>query len=74
MGWRVNDKTNRSVVTERHEMQARRVARIPRAQRCGCLVGKQNVVFGVVEHGLCVVLLFASRSGSGVGNQTPAGA
>lgn len=74
MGRRVNNETNRSVVSERHEMQARRIARIPRAQRSGCLVRKQNIVFGVVEHGLGIMLLFAGRSGAGVRNQTATGA
>lgn len=71
---RVHDMPNRPVVPQRHQVQARRVARVPRAQRRRRLVREQHVVLGVIEHRLRGVFLLAGRPGSGVGDQAAAGA
>lgn len=71
---RMHNVPDRSVVAQRHQMQTRRIARVPRAQRRCRLVGEQHIVLGVVEHRLRGVLLFAGRAGAGVRNQAAAGA
>lgn len=66
---RMNDVPDWTVVSQRHEMQSRRIPRIPRTQRGGRFVREEHVVLGVVKHSLGAVLLFARRSSSRVRNQ-----
>ena len=44
---------------------------VPAAEGGGGLVGEHDVVLGVVEHGLGLVLLLARRARPRVGDQTP---
>lgn len=65
----MDDVPDWTVVSQRHEMQSRRIPRIPRAQRGRCLVREQHVVLGVVEYRLRAMLLLARRSSTRVRDQ-----
>ena len=60
-------------MAQRHQLLARRVSGVPRAQTFSGLIRHHDVVLGVVEDGAAPVLLLPDNAGSCVGDQTSAG-
>ncbi len=56
---RVGDVADGAVVPEGEQLLPGGVPRVPHAEGYRCLVGEEHEVFGVVEHGLGLVLLLA---------------
>lgn len=69
----MHDAFDHAIVTEREKLLTFGITRIPTTQRGRLLVRIEHVVFGVIEHGLGALVLFASRAGACVRDETTSG-
>ena len=71
MSGRVNDKSDRSIVSERQQLLSAGVPGVPAAEGRGRLVREHDEILGVVEDCLGEVLLLPRGAGPRIRDQTP---